>query len=239
VTKLHRSFNRIHADGRIVRAGVASDKAGRAMILVHGRGATPESILSLADDLPSDLGFAFVAPGASESTPHPRSWYPNSFLAPIEENEPGLSSGLAKIEGAVAELGERGIEPENIILLGFSQGACLTAEFAARRARRWGGVVALTGGLVGDGDAPRDYAGAFHGTPVFLGCSDRDPHVPLWRVDETEEVLRRMGARVEKRIYPGLPHTVIRDELDWVESTMRRLANKHHSEAMEVGNHSG
>ena len=209
------------------------------MILVHGRGATPESIFALADDLPGDLGFAFVAPGASESTAHPRSWYPNSFLAPIETNEPGLSSGLAKIEGVVAELGEQGIEPENIILLGFSQGACLTAEFAARRARRWGGVVALTGGLIGDAVAARDYAGAFDGTPVFLGCSDRDPHVPRWRVDETEEILRRMGAQVEKRIYPGMPHTVVRDELDWVESTMRRLANTHHSQSAAVESHSG
>jgi predicted esterase len=229
----------IHAEGRIAHAGIDVREAERAMIFVHGRGATPESILALADELPGDLGFACVAPGASESSAHPRSWYPNSFLAPIETNEPGLSAGLAKIEETVVELGERSIAPENIVLLGFSQGACLTAEFAARRARRWGGVVVLTGGLVGDGDAPRDYAGAFHGTPIFLGCSDRDPHVPVWRVDETEEVLRRMGARVEKRIYPGLPHTVIRDELDWVESTMRRLARQQQHETAQVGIHSG
>ncbi len=237
--KSSRPFRSIHADGRTVRAGVALHDAWRAMILVHGRGATPESILSLADELPSDLGFAFVAPGASESTAHPRSWYPNSFLTSIEANEPGLSSALAKIEDAVVELGEHGIEPDDIILLGFSQGACLATEFAARRARRWGGLVSLTGGLIGDGDAPRDYAGAFHGTPVFLGCSDRDPHVPLWRVDETDEVLRRMGAEVEKRIYPGMPHTVIRDELDWVATAMRRLANQHDGESTEVRVHSG
>ncbi|MCG6948828.1 MAG: dienelactone hydrolase family protein [Acidobacteria bacterium] len=229
----------IHAAGRVAYSGIDVREAERAMILVHGRGATPESILALADELPGDLGFAFVAPGASESSAHPRSWYPNSFLAPIEANEPGLSSGLAKIEETVMELGEHGIGPENTVLLGFSQGACLTAEFAARHARRWGGVVALAGGLVGDGDAPRDYAGAFHGTPVFLGCSDRDPHVPVSRVDETEEVLRRMGARVEKRIYPGMPHTVIRDELDWVENTMRRLANQQQHESTQVGIHSG
>jgi predicted esterase len=229
----------IHADGRTVCAGKDVREAERAMILVHGRGATPESIMALADDLAGDLGFAFVAPGASESSAHPRSWYPNSFLAPIQANEPGLSSGLARIEQVVVELGEHGIEPENIILLGFSQGACLTVEFAARRARRWGGVAALTGGLVGDGDAPRDYAGGFDGTPVFLGCSDRDPHVPLWRVDETEEVLRRMGAQVEKRIYPGLPHTVIRDELDWVENTMRRLVSENRHQPTAVRTHSG
>jgi predicted esterase len=208
------------------------------MILIHGRGATPESILTLAEELPSDLGFTFVAPGASDWTAHPRSWYSNSFLAPIDANEPGLSSGLAKIEETVVELGKHRILPEKIVLLGFSQGACLITEFAARNARRWGGVVALTGGLVGDRDAPRDYAGTFHGTPVFLGCSDRDPHVPLRRVEETEEVLRRMGARVEKRIYPGMPHTVIRDELDWIESAMRRLTTQHQHESTEVGIHS-
>jgi predicted esterase len=239
VTKPLREVNSLHADGRVVSLGVALPDAERAMVLVHGRGAMPESILSLVYELPNDLGFAFVAPGASESTAHPRSWYPNSFLAPIQANEPGLSSGLAKIEDAVAELGMHGIAPENIVLVGFSQGACLTTEFAARCARRWGGVAALTGGLVGDSDAPRDYAGGFHGTPVFLGCSDRDPHVPLWRVDETEDVLRRMGAQVEKRIYPGMPHTVIRDELDWIESTMQRLANQHHSESTELSTQSG
>lgn len=229
----------VHAEGRVAHAGVDVREARRAMILVHGRGATPESILGLADELPGDLGFAFVAPGASESGAHPRSWYPNSFLAPLATNEPGLSSALAKIEATVEELGARGIGPEDIILLGFSQGACLAAEFAARRARRWGGVAVLTGGLIGDADAPRDYAGTLDGTPVFLGCSDRDAHVPVWRVDETEEVLRRMGAQVEKRIYPGLPHTVNRDELDWVESTMRQLALQRQHEAVQSGIHSG
>lgn len=239
MTKSSREVDSLHAEGRVVSLGIAPQNAERAMILVHGRGATPESILSLVDELPSDLGFAFVAPGASESSAHPRSWYPNSFLAPIESNEPGLSSGLEKIEEVVVELGGLGISPENIILLGFSQGACLIAEFAARRAGRWGGVAALTGGLVGDGDASRGYSGVLRGTPVFLGCSDRDPHVPLWRVDETEEALRRMGAEVEKRIYPGMPHTVIRDELDWVADTMRRLAGQRHSEAKELGIYSG
>ena len=196
------------------------------MILIHGRGATPESILILADELPRDLGFAFMAPGASESTRHPRSWYPNSFLAPIEANEPGLSSGLRKVGEAVYLLGEHGIEPENVVLLGFSQGACLATEFAARHARRWGGLVALSGGLIGDRETPRDYPGDFHDTPIFLGSSDVDPHVPLWRVDETERALSGLGAKVEKRIYPGMPHTVIRDELDWVAELMRSLAGR-------------
>ena len=234
-----RTLDHIHADGRIARAGVAAQHADRAMVLVHGRGATPESILALAHELPGDLGCVFVAPGASESPPHPRSWYPHSFLAPIESNEPGLSSGLAKIGEAVSELAEHGIDAEDIVLLGFSQGACLVTEFAARHARRWGGVVALTGGLVGDRDQPRDYAGSFEGTPIFLGCSDRDPHVPLWRVDESEEVFRRMGANVEKRVYPGMAHTVNRDELDWVEQSMRRPASCQQREMSRVGAHSG
>jgi predicted esterase len=234
-----RAHESLHADGSTARAGVALEIAERAMVLVHGRGATPESILRLTDELPGDLGFAFVAPGASESTAHPRSWYPNSFLAPVESNEPGLSSGLARLRESVAELGEHGIGPEDVILLGFSQGACLATEFAARHARRWGAVAALTGGLVGDRVALRDSAGTFDGTPVLLGCSDRDPHVPLWRVDETEEVLSGMGADVQKRIYPGLPHTVVRDELDWVSDMMRRLARRHRSTPMGARAHTG
>jgi predicted esterase len=229
----------VHADGRTARAGAPLSQAERAIILVHGRGATPESILSLADELPGELGFAFVAPGASESSTHPRSWYPQSFLAPIAANEPGLSSGLAKIDEAVSDLAEHDVVAENIILLGFSQGACLVSEYAARNARRWGAVVAFTGGVIGDADAPRDYPGAFDGTPTFLGCSDRDPHVPRGRVDETEELFDRMGAQVEKRIYPGLPHTIIRDELDWVEDCMRRLAEGNSRQFREAAAASG
>jgi predicted esterase len=230
-----RSSEDVHADGRIVRAGVAPHDTKRAMVLVHGRGATPESILALIDELPSDLGFTFVAPGASTTTAHPRSWYPASFLAPIEENEPGLSSGLQKIESAVLELEAQGIAREAIFLVGFSQGACLTVEYATRHARRWGGVAALTGGLIGEDVGRRDDAGTFDGTPVFLGCSDRDPHVPLWRVDETEEILRGMGAQVEKRVYPGMPHTIIRDELEWIEDAMRRLAHRQKHQLSTAG----
>jgi predicted esterase len=203
------------------------------MVLIHGRGATPESILALVGDLPGDLGFAFVAPGASEFTSHPRSWYPRSFLAPVAENEPGLSSALEKIDAAVNELQSAGIESSSVMLLGFSQGACLALEYVARRARRWGGVAALTGGLIGDHLATGNYTGTFEQTPIFLGCSDRDPHVPLSRVEKSGELLRRMGARVEKRIYPGLPHVIVRDELEWVESAMRRVAGRpRHDEAV-------
>jgi predicted esterase len=224
VTAPARLPDGIHADGRVARFGESPATARRAMILIHGRGATPESILGLVDELPDDLGFTFVAPGASDSTSHPRSWYPRSFLAPVADNEPGLSSAITKIDAAVAEL--RGVAPSDIMLLGFSQGACLALEYVARRARRWGGVVALTGGLIGERVAVRDDVGSLAGTPVFLGCSDRDPHVPLERVNESEAVLRLMGAQVEKRIYPGLPHVIVQDELDWVKGAMRRMAGR-------------
>jgi len=221
-----RSLEHVHADGRTARAGEPTRNAARAMILVHGRGATPESILALADELPGNLGFSFVAPGASESTAHPRSWYPHSFLAPITANEPGLSSALAKLGDTVAELRASGIDPTDIILLGFSQGACLVVEFIARNPRRWGGVAVLTGGLIGHRGVSRADRGDLRGTPVLLGCSDRDPHVPLWRVEESEQVLRRMGADVDLRIYPDMPHTINADELEWVAEVMRGVRSK-------------
>jgi predicted esterase len=224
VTTASRPAADIHADGPIVSTGVSLEEAHRAMILVHGRGATPASILTLTEALPDDLGFSFIAPGASETGTHPRSWYPHSFLAPASDNEPALSSALAKIGDTVESLAGHDIPPERTILLGFSQGACLVTEFAARSARRWGAMVALTGGLIGDRVTPRDDAGSLEGTPAFFGTSDSDPHVPLQRVEESAQVLGRMGAQVETRIYPGLPHTVIRDELEWVAEAMRRVA---------------
>ena len=182
------------------------------MVMVHGRGATAESILELARELwHSEL--AYVAPQADGYT-----WYPYSFLAPFERNEPYLSSGLARLGEVLELLRFAGIPPQRTILLGFSQGACLALEFAARNAHRYGGVVGLSGGLIGPPDTPRSYQGAFAGTPVFLGCSDRDPHVPRERVDETAEVMRRMGAAVTERIYPALGHTVNEDELEHVQA---------------------
>ena len=180
------------------------------MVMVHGRGATAESILELRREL-GHPDLAYVAPQAAGS-----SWYPYSFLAPMEKNEPGLSSGLARLGEALGELEAAGIPPERTILLGFSQGACLALEFAARNVRRYGAVVGLSGGLIGPPGTPRDYDGSFAGTPVFLGCSDRDPHIPRERVDETAEVLRAMGADVTERIYPAMGHTVNEDELEFV-----------------------
>src|SRR5690606_861382 len=153
------------------------------MILAHGRGASAENILGLTRQLPVD-GFAFLAPDAAGHT-----WYPYSFLVPLEQNEPYLSSALSLLGSVVDRVLDAGIAPERLILLGFSQGACLSLEFAARNARRYGGVAALTGGLIGADDTPRDYPGSLDGTPVFIGSSDPDPHVPVQRVSESERVL--------------------------------------------------
>lgn len=203
-----------HQGQPLARAGCPVREAAAAMVMVHGRGATAESILELRHEFAApDL--AYVAPQAAGYT-----WYPYSFLAPMEKNEPGLSSGLARIGEVLAELETAGIPPERTFLLGFSQGACLTLEFAARNAKRYGGVFGLSGGLIGPPGTSRNYPGGFAGTPVFLGCSDRDPHVPRERVDETAEVLRRMGAEVTERIYPAMGHTVNLDEVEFVQSLL-------------------
>ena len=199
---------------RVLAAGSPLGQATAAMILVHGRGASAEDILSLGREL-GRPDLAYLAPQAEGY-----SWYPYSFLAPLERNEPGLSNGLALIGHLVDRLGEEGIPPERTVLLGFSQGACLTLEYAARNARRYGGVVGLSGGLIGPPGTPRSYPGSFKGTPVFLGCSDRDPHIPLDRVKETTQVLTGMGAQVSERIYPAMGHTVNEDELERVRELL-------------------
>lgn len=202
---------------RVLAAGTPLGQAKAAMILVHGRGAPAEDILSLGRELDRpDL--AYLAPQADGYT-----WYPYSFMAPMERNEPGLSNGLALLGHLLERLEGDGIPPERTVLLGFSQGACLSLEFAARNAKRFGGVVGLSGGLIGPPDTPREYPGTFAGTPVFLGCSDRDPHIPLERVKETTEVLTRMGAKVTERIYPAMGHTVNEDELKHVRDLLASL----------------
>lgn len=187
-------------------------QASGAAIFVHGRGGSARDILTLAAELAlPDL--ACLAPQAAGST-----WYPYSFLAPIERNEPGLSSGLSVLAGLVDELESEGIPPERVLIAGFSQGACLGSEFAARHATRFGGLAVLTGGLLGPEGTPRDYEGDFDGTPVFLGSSDPDPHVPWTRVEETAAVFEGMGASVELRRYPGMGHTVNAEELEAVSA---------------------
>jgi len=193
------------------------------MIMVHGRGGTADSILDLIDaiDVP---GFAYLAPEASGNT-----WYPNSFLAPIQSNEPGITSGLSLIDEIVASIKSAGISDERIVLLGFSQGACLALEYAARHARRYGGIAGLSGGLIGPDDTPRDYPGSFDGSPVFLGCSDVDSHIPAVRVQQTADVLSRMKADVIMRLYPGMGHLVNEDEVAAVRAMMTAVISEARS----------
>jgi predicted esterase len=198
-------------------AGQPVASAGAALVLVHGRGGTADSILALAGEL-SHPKFAYLAPQAAGN-----SWYPFSFMAPLEQNEPDLSSALAAIGTVLAELARAGLSPERTVLLGFSQGACLVLEYAARHARRYGGVVGLSGGLIGPPGTPFAYPGSLSGTPVFLGCSDADAHIPKERVLESAEVFRQLGANATAKLYPGLPHTINQDELSAVRTLMEQL----------------
>jgi predicted esterase len=186
------------------------------MLVVHGRGARAEDILSLADQF-AQPGFAYLAPQAAENT-----WFPNRFTAPIASNEPWLSSALALVRDVFNQTIQT-IRPERIMLLGFSQGACLTLEYAARNARRYGGLVGLSGALIGPDNTSRDYKGSLEGTPVFLGCSDVDFHVPKQRVQQTAEVLRRLSGEVTERLYPNMDHSINQDEIDFIRGMMRTL----------------
>lgn len=209
-----------HQGQPVLVAGEPLEHAKAAMIMIHGRGASAESILSLAAEI-DQPGFAYLAPQAAGY-----SWYPNSFLAPIASNEPGLSSGLAVIATLFDHLAEAGISLEQTILLGFSQGACLSLEFAARNARRYGGVAGLSGGLIGPQNTPRDYSGSMNGTPLILGCSDSDPHVPKERVLLSAAVFQKMDAEVTACIYPNMGHTINEDEITSVTTLMRQLINE-------------
>lgn len=199
-----------HADSPVLTRGPAPEEARATLVMIHGRGASAASILSLHDALGRD-DVAAVAPQATAGT-----WYPLSFLAPLASNQPWLDSALARVEATVADLIARGVPPARIGLLGFSQGACLVSESIARRPRRYGAAMILTGGIIGPpGSPPREVAaGSLDGTPIFLGASDPDPHVPAARVRETATLFERMGGRVDLRLYPGLPHTVNDDMID-------------------------
>ncbi|MFO7682426.1 MAG: alpha/beta hydrolase [Chloroflexota bacterium] len=197
-----------HQGQPVFTAGKPLTEAQAAMILVHGRGATAVSILELARELHHPQ-FAYLAPQAAGNT-----WYPYSFLEPMARNEPGLSSALQAVADVLAQVEAAGIAAQRIVLAGFSQGGCLAAEFVARRARRYGGLLVFSGGLIGPPGALRDYAGSLAGTPVFLGCSDVDFHIPLARVEETAVILTNLGAQVNKQIYPGMGHTIVQDEIE-------------------------
>lgn len=201
-------------DYRLYTLGKPLEESKGVMIMVHGRGGTAENILTLASEF-NRPDFHYIAPQAPEN-----SWYPYSFLAPIQKNEPGITSGINLISDIAKSIQEKGIGKEKIFFLGFSQGACLTLEFAARNAQRWGGIFGLSGGLIGPEIIDGNYKGLFDASPVFLGCSDQDPHIPLKRVHETKEVFEKMNARVTERIYPAMPHTINQDEIDFVKDSL-------------------
>jgi phospholipase/carboxylesterase len=216
---LHKPVFSLHRGQPVRTEGAKIESATAAMVMIHGRSATAESILSLVPAIDT-AGFVYLAPQAAGNT-----WYPNSFMAPLPSNEPGISSGLAAINDLFARISEAGIPPERTMLLGFSQGACLSLEYTARHARRYGGVAGLSGGLIGPADTPRNYPGALDGTPIFLGCSDVDSHIPAERVRESVTVFERMGAKVTMRLYPGMGHTINDDEVGAVRAMMAALVS--------------
>jgi predicted esterase len=206
-----------HQDQSLLAVGESFENASAAMIMIHGRGATAENILLLSDEL-NQPGFIYLAPQAANYT-----WYPYSFMAPIQDNEPGISSGLQVIANIFQNLETKGIPAEKTILLGFSQGACLATEYAARNAKRYGGIMGLSGGLIGPDGIPRDYSGSLNGTPVFLGCSDIDPHIPKERVDATAEIFKKLNGEVTLQLYHDMGHTINQDEIEQVKNMMKEI----------------
>lgn len=192
----------------IVTAGKKLGEADKVLIMIHGRGGSAEDILSLASHLSVD-DFALLAPQATNHT-----WYPYSFMAPPAQNEPWLSSALSVLEEIVADVARAGIPANQIYFLGFSQGACLTLEFVTRNAKQYGGVVAFTGGLIGDKIYPENYKGSFNGTPVFIGSSNPDMHIPVERVYATANIMRDMQADITEKVYLNMGHTINQDEID-------------------------
>lgn len=203
-----------HANSPVYSTGTPIEQAKAAVIAIHGRGATAEGILDLADAFGVD-GVAYVAPQAASYT-----WYPNRFILPRATNEPYLTSALKRVGAVVADLEARGVPAEKIVLIGFSQGACLASEFVAQNPRRYGGLAAYSGGLIGD-TLPEYPQKSLEGTPVFLGCSDVDFHIPVERVHESAAIFEQQGAAVIKRIYPNMGHTINQDEIDAVREIIR------------------
>jgi predicted esterase len=206
-----------HANQPVLHHGPKIADARLVAIMLHGRGAGAEDILGLAREF-SAPDVAYVAPQAAG-----RTWYPYSFLTAMEQNEPFLASALRRVETLVAELHAQQVPSNRIALMGFSQGACLSLEFAARHAQRYAVIAGFSGGVIGPPGTPRNYTGAFDGTPVFLGCSDVDPHIPVERVHETADLFSRLGARVDTRIYPQMAHTITGEEIDVVDALLESL----------------
>jgi len=206
-----------HQGQPLVTAGTDIDDADAALVLVHGRGATAQSIVNMAESFHRP-GVALLAPQARNGT-----WYPRSFVERVRLNEPGRSSGLRAIEDAVTTATETDVPLEKVLVLGFSQGGCLASEYVARNPRRYGGVVALSGGLIGEEIDPAAYEGDLEGMPSFVGCSDADPHIPVERVEVTAEVFEKLNADVEKRIHEGMGHGVNEDEREYVDGLVADL----------------
>ncbi|MEZ4900955.1 MAG: phospholipase [Spirosomataceae bacterium] len=206
----------MHDIKNTIWAGQPLAQAKRVLIMTHGRGANAPSILTLAQEL-DVADFALVAPQATANT-----WYPYSFLAPETQNEPGLSAGLALLETLVAQIMDLGFSTTQIYLLGFSQGACLTAEFVARNAQPFGGVFILSGGVIGETIQTRRYRGNFKNTPIFLGCSDIDMHIPKHRVEDSTSIFEYLGANVTEKLYPNAPHTIFQDEINHINQVLNQ-----------------
>jgi phospholipase/carboxylesterase len=205
----------LHLFENTVYAGADLSKATRAIIMVHGRGDASDKMLILANGIVDDPGMALIFPKATNNT-----WYPKSFLAPTAENQPWLDSALEDLGKVVAHTKSQGIGEEKIFLLGFSQGACLALEYACRNAKKYAGVMVLSGGLIGPEIEKSNYSGEFFGTDVFIGCSDSDFHIPLQRLNDSAAITAAMGATVDKRIYPGMGHLINEDELQKVRSML-------------------
>ena len=217
MTTLTTTVSGPHTGQPVFLAGTPLDQARAAMLLLHGRGAPAQDILGLATEFDA-AGFVFIAPQAAGLT-----WYPHNFLDPIASNEPWLSSALAVIDEMLTYLEKAGIALERTMLLGFSQGACLSLEYVARHAQRYGGGAGLSGGLIGPDETPREARGSLAGTPVFLGCSDVDFYIPKERVQFSAQVLQKLGGEVTTRLYPRMGHTVNQDEISFVNSMMNAV----------------
>lgn len=210
-------MDKLHQAQPLLTAGTPLEEADVAVVLLHGRGASAKDILTVADEL-NTARVAYLAPQAAG-----HQWYPNRFFAPVASNEPWLTSAFSVLSALLASINQAGIPSDHTAWLGFSQGGCLALEFAARHPQRYGGVFGLSGALIENGDQPRTYPGSLAKTPVLLGCSDVDFHIPLARVHRSTHLLQQLGAQVTQRIYPGMGHTINQDELGFIQATLDAL----------------